>query len=111
MPGTGGRLIAGNRRKTRCVLSGMGTTSVDPQALRFAAQRLDEAADLLEGAVRAHLGSVQLHGADRGIRSSIGQLADGVAQWQSAAREYARAVRASADRYIDEDRRGAEALL
>jgi hypothetical protein len=89
----------------------MGTTSVDPQALRYAAQRLDEAADLLGAAARCHLSGLQLPTADRRTRSAIGQLTDDVAQWQRAVREYAYAVRVGADRYIDEDRVGAEALL
>jgi hypothetical protein len=88
----------------------MGTTSVDPQALRFAAQRLDEAADLLDLALRNHLSGLQLRGADSRTRWSIGQLIDGVAQWQRAAREHAYAVRSGADRYVDEDSRAARAL-
>ncbi|MFN8073302.1 MAG: hypothetical protein U0R66_16075 [Mycobacterium sp.] len=88
----------------------MGTTSVDPQALRFAAQRLDEAADLLDVALRSHLSELRLRGPDPRTRSSIGQLVDGVSRWQRLAREYAYAVRAGADRYVDEDRRGAQVL-
>jgi hypothetical protein len=84
----------------------MGTTSVDPHALRFAAQRLDEAADLLDVAVRRHLSGLQLEV----IRSAVGELTDGIAHWQRAAREYARAVRAGADNYTDADRLGAEVL-
>lgn len=88
----------------------MGTTSVDPHALRFAARRLDEAADLLEGAVRNHLSGLRLTGSGGSMGLAMGQLVDDVAYWQRAVREYAGAVRASADRYSDEDRRGAEAL-
>ena len=88
----------------------MGTTSVDPAVLRFAAQRLDEAADLLDAALCLHLSVLRLHAVDRGTGSAIGQLVDGVARWQRAVRECACAVRASADRYTDADRRGAQAL-
>ena len=88
----------------------MGTTSVDPPVLRFAAQRLDEAADLLDAAVCRHLSGLRLQAADHGTRSAIGQLVDGIARWQRAVRECACAVRVSADRYTDADRRAAEAL-
>lgn len=88
----------------------MGTTSVDPHALRFAARRLDEAADLLEGAVRNHLSGLRLAGSGGAVGMALGQLVDDVASWQRAVREYACAVRAGADRYADGDRRGAEAL-
>ena len=88
----------------------MGTTSVDPQELRFAARRLDEAADLLEAAVRIHLTGLQLPAADLPARSAISQLAERVAQWQRGVRDFACDVRAGADRYIDEDRHGAEML-
>lgn len=88
----------------------MGTTSVDPQALRFAAQRLDEAADHLETALRNHLSGLRLRSAGPGARSSIAQLVDGVTRWQREARAYADAVRAGAERYVDEDARGAQAL-
>lgn len=88
----------------------MGTTSVDPYALRHAARRLDEAADLLDGAVRTHLAGLRLPAADGRTRAAISQLIDEVLHWQRTAREYASAVRAGADRYADEDLAGAEAL-
>jgi hypothetical protein len=88
----------------------MGTTSVDPYALRFAAQRLDEAADLLDAALSRHLSGLRLLAADGATRSAVGGVVEGVARWQRTAREYASVVRAGADRYTDEDRDGAEAL-
>lgn len=88
----------------------MGTTSVDPYALRHAARRLDEAADLLDTAVRVHLAGLRLQGADGRTRVAIAQLVDRVLQWQRTAREYSSAVRAGADRYADEDLAGAQAL-
>ena len=88
----------------------MGTTSVDPHALHFAARRLDEAADLLEAAVRTHLGGLQFPTADGSTRSAISELAQRVAQWQQGVRDFACAVRAGADRYVDEDRHGAGVL-
>ena len=84
----------------------MGTTSVDPHALRFAAQRLDEAADLLDGAVRGHLNGLRLPPA----RSAVSLVVQDVAQWQRAARECACALRVSAQCYTDDDHLGAEAL-
>lgn len=88
----------------------MGTTSVDPQALRFAAQRLDEAADLLGMAVRNHLSGLRLPAVDPRTRAAIGQLVEGATRWQREAREHAHAVRTGADRYVDEDSRGAQVL-
>jgi hypothetical protein len=88
----------------------MGTTSVDPQVLHFAAQRLDEAADILAVALSRHLNRLRLHAADPATRTAMDQLVDGVGQWQRAARQYAAVVRAGADRYIDADSTGAEAL-
>lgn len=88
----------------------MGTTSVDPHVLRFAAQRLDEAADLLDVAVSRHLNGLRLQAAGGSLGLAIGQLVRDVTRWQCAVREYACAVRSSVDRYTDEDRRGAEGL-
>lgn len=64
----------------------------------------------MDVAVRTHLANLQLPAADWGTRAAIGELVGDVAQWQRAAQEYACAVRASADRYTDEDRLGAQAL-
>ena len=88
----------------------MGTTSVDPHALRLAARRLDEAADLLDTALRSHLIGLQLSTADGRTQAAIGLLVDDVARWQRAARESACSVRVGADRYTDEDRCGAAVL-
>ena len=88
----------------------MGTTSVDPHALRLAARRLDEAADLLDTALRSHLNGLQLSSADGATRAAIEKLVADVARWQRAARESACAVRVGADRYTDDDRRGAAVL-
>lgn len=72
----------------------MGTVSVDPAALRMAAQRLDAAADILAGAVGAHL---------RGLRSgeAVALLVADVGQWTHAAREVAAVLRSGAERYLD----------
>lgn len=88
----------------------MGTTFVDPAVLRFAARRLDEAADLLDTAVRTHLNGLQLPAQRTAVGAALGTLVDDVVSWQRAEREYAWAVRACADRYADSDRHDAEAL-
>ncbi len=72
----------------------MGTTSVDPHALRLAAQRLDAAADLLAAAV-----CVQLQGLPGS--AALDRLLGDVNAWQRAARETAAAVRTGAAGYID----------
>ena len=71
----------------------MGTISVDPAALRIAAQRLDTAADILAGALGTHLREIQSGGA------AVGQLIAEVGQWTAAARETAGALRLGADRF------------
>lgn len=80
----------------------MGTTSVDPQTLRLAAQRLDAAADFLDVARRVHLAGVHSRAVDH--------LAAELAQWQRDARDGAVGLRAVAERFLAEDRTGAEAL-
>lgn len=89
-----------NRADADCVKPGMGTTSIDPQALRLAAQRLDDAADLLDVALRVHL---------VGLRS-VDQLVAELADWRRDARDGADGLRAVAERFLAEDRAGAEVL-
>ena len=72
----------------------MGTVSVDPGALRMAAQRLDAAADILAGAVGAHLCGLQ-------SGAAVDVLAEDVGRWTHAAREVAAVLRSGADRYLD----------
>lgn len=73
-------------------------TSVDPQALRAAAQRLDAAADLLQGISSSYLRGLQFD-ADAGVRSALDALVADVAQWQRSARETAAALHTAAGRY------------
>lgn len=78
----------------------MGTTSVDPHALWLAAQRLDEAADVLQSAL-----------ADRCPDSAaLDRLLDGVRLWQQTARETSEALRSAAGRYAAAEVASAEAL-
>lgn len=82
----------------------MGTTSVDPQSLRLAAQRLDTAADLLDAAIdRLGAGGGSLGGL-------IDEIVADIAHWQRGARDGAVGLRTVADRHIEQDRDGAEAL-
>ncbi len=82
----------------------MGTTSVDPHALRLAAQRLDTAADLLGAAIdRLGVGGVSLGGA-------VDEIVADLAHWQRGARDGAVGLRTVAERHIEQDNAGAEAL-
>lgn len=72
----------------------MGTTSVDPCALRLAAQRLDDAADLLSGVIGGPLAGPH-------APEALSRLLADLARWQRAARETAAALRVGADRHTD----------
>lgn len=90
----------GNRGLARRVLTGMGTTSVDPTALWLAAQRLDEAADVLQGALSGHLID----------SAALDRLLGDVRLWQQAARETASALRTAAGRYTHAEAASAAVL-
>lgn len=80
----------------------MGTTSVDPHALRLAAQRLDTAGDLLDAAM-ARLGQ----GAGG---PAVDQIVADIAHWQRGVRDGAAGLRTVAQRHIEQDTAGAEVL-
>ncbi|MCW1959327.1 MAG: type VII secretion target [Mycobacterium sp.] len=84
-------------------------TSVDPQALRRAAHRLDAAADLLHGVLTVHLGALRFD-ADAGVRAAVDRLVGDIGRWQRAARETAASLRTSAEHFIDSENRAAQAL-
>lgn len=84
-------------------------TAVDPQALLLAAQRLDVAAELLQGALRTHWGALQF-GAGGLVRNSIDELVADVLRWQRAAEGTAVALRTAAHRHLDVEARAVEAL-
>lgn len=88
----------------RCVKTGMGTTFVDPQALRLAAQRLDTAADLLDAAMD-RLGS-----GGGPLRGRLDEIVADMAHWQRGARDGAVGLRTVAERHIEQDSAGAEVL-
>ena len=90
---------------------------MNPSALRAAAQRLDAAADLLQGALGSYLRALHfdylraLHAdADAGVRSALDHLVADVAHWQQTARETAAVLRIGAERYADAEARAAQAL-
>lgn len=82
----------------------MGTISVDPVALRMAAQRLDTATDLLGGRLAAELRHLQTGDA------GVSDLVTGVRRWAGAAGEVAAALRAGADHYIEGESAAVTAL-
>jgi hypothetical protein len=86
----------------------MGTTSVDPHALRAAARQLDAAADVLDAALTGHLGTLRC--GDVPLRAGLDQLSADIAAWRRAARDTARALRTGADRYLEHEA-GAAAVL
>lgn len=67
----------------------MGTTSVDPHALWLAAQRLDEAADILQSALSGRC----IHSA------TLDRLLGDVQLWRQTARDTASSLRNAAGRY------------
>jgi len=97
-----------------CVEVGMGQRNafVDAALLRTVANRFDDTAQLIEGAVRTHLGSLAFDGATAGrsyighgdgLRLALNRLAGELGQWARATGEIAAALRASADRYLEAD--------
>lgn len=84
----------------------MGTTSVDPEALRAAARRIDSASELLLAAVHQHLGALQSGGASRfesPLRTALDRLAEQMLEWSHAARELAEALWVGAERHSAAD--------
>lgn len=88
----------------RCVKFGMGTTSVNPLALRLAAQRLDTAADLLDAAIN------RLATGGGPLRGMVDEIVADIAHWQRGARDGAVGLRMVAERHVEQDSAGAEAL-
>lgn len=79
----------------------MGTTFIDPQVLKLAAQRLDTTADLLDAAIE-RIGV--------GVGGAVELIIADIAHWQREARDGATGLRTVAARHIEQDRAGAEAL-
>lgn len=94
-------------------------TAVDPQALKTAAERLDNAADLLQGALSGPLFGLQFgpecagqrHGAAGAVvRAAVDRLTTDARQWQWSARQFAITLRACADEYLQSEAHSAKAL-
>jgi hypothetical protein len=76
------------------------------------ANRFDDAAHLIEGAVRSHFPRLAFDGTTSGrayigqgdaLRFALHQLSGDLSRWARASMEVAIALRASADRYADAD--------
>ena len=84
--------------------------------MRDVARQYDAAADMVDAAVRTHLGGLRFDGAVAGrvhaakgdaLRLAVDDLAHRLQQWVRASAEVAAELRSSADRYADIDARGA----
>jgi Excreted virulence factor EspC, type VII ESX diderm len=91
---------------------GQQNAFVEAAAVRTVANRFDDAAQLIDGAVRTHLARLAFDGAAAGrayvghgdaLRLALNRLADELLQWARATGEIATALRASADRYAEAD--------
>lgn len=96
------------------------TTSVDPAALRAAAQRLEIAADTVLDAVGSHLRGLRFDGTVAGrahtgsgwaLRAAMDALAGDAARWSRAAADLAAALRAGADRHAGREANAATVFL
>jgi hypothetical protein len=85
---------------------------VDAAAVHAAADRFDDAAHLIDGAVRTHFGGLAFDGTTSGrayigqgdaLRFALHRLAGELTQWARASMEVGAALRASANRYADAD--------
>jgi hypothetical protein len=85
---------------------------VDAVAVRAVADRFDDAAHLIDGAVRAQFGKLAFDGTTSGrayigqgdaLRFALYRLAGELTQWARASLEVGAALRASANRYTDAD--------
>lgn len=88
---------------------------VDVAALLGVARQYEASADILDGALRTHLG-LQFDGASAGrmhvargdaLREAVDRIVDRLRQWSRANREIALVLRMSADRYAEADARAA----
>ncbi len=91
---------------------GQQNAFVDAAAVRTVANRLDDAAQLVDGALRTHFARLAFDGATAGrgyighgdaLRVTLNRLAGQLSQWARATVEIANALRASADRYAEAD--------
>lgn len=87
-------------------------TFVDAAAVHAVANRLDDAAQLIDGVVRAQFARLAFDGTTAGrayigqgdaLRFALHRLSGELAQWARAGLEIAAALRAGIDRYSDAD--------
>lgn len=92
---------------------------VDVGALLDAAGRCDAIADVVDGLARGALNRLVFDGAvagrdhvvgGNGVRRAVDDVVDQTSSWARAMRETANALRASGDRYVEVDARGAARL-
>ncbi len=85
---------------------------VDAAAVHAVANRFDDAAHLIDSAVRTHFGRLTFDGTTSGrayigqgdaLRFALHRLSGDVAQWARASMEVATALRANANHYADAD--------
>jgi hypothetical protein len=97
----------------------MGTTTVDPVALRAAGRCFDAAADIVLGVLVNHLGHLRFDGAAAGrshaaagdaVRAGLDLLAADLAGWVQSSQGIAAAVREGADRHAVAEGSAAAAL-
>ncbi len=91
---------------------GQRNAFVDAAAVHTVANRFDDTASLIDGAVRTHLARLAFDGGTAGrayvghgdaLRLALNRLAGELGQWARASGEIATALRASADRYTEAD--------
>jgi transposase-like protein len=89
---------------------------VDTAAVRAVANRFDDAAQLIDTAVRTHFANLAFDGATAGrayvghgdaLRLALNRLTGELGQWARATAEIAAALRASAERYGEADQHAA----
>ncbi|HEY1840363.1 MAG TPA: type VII secretion target [Mycobacterium sp.] len=85
---------------------------IDAAAVQAVANRFDDAAHLIDGAVRIHFGGLTFDGTTAGrayigrgdaLRFALHRLSGELTQWARASMEVAAALRAGANRYADAD--------
>jgi uncharacterized protein YukE len=95
---------------------GQQNAYVDADAVRAVANRFDDAAQLIDAAVRTHVARLAFDGATAGraytghgdaVRLALNRLNGEVAQWARATAEIGAALRASVERYGEADLRAA----
>jgi hypothetical protein len=91
---------------------GQQNAFVDGAAVRTVANRFDDTAQLIDGAVRTQFGKLAFDGTTAGrtyighgdaLRVALNRLAGELLQWARASAEIAATLRASADRYAEAD--------